>query len=84
MAGLGEKVTVFYLKNQDVPGGRWYLKDNFGEVLNTYSHKKSAVEQARQFSKDRAKSIGDVVKLVIMNKDDSVGKTHKYTPDRNL
>lgn len=84
MAGLGEKITVYYLKNQDIQGGRWYIKDNFGEILNSFSKKKNAISNARRFSKDRAKAIGAVVKLNIMNKDGSHSKTHKYTPDRDV
>lgn len=77
---FGEKITVFYLENQDIRGGRWYIKDNFGDILNDFSKKKNAVSSARQFSKDRAKSIGDNVRLVIMNKDDSHSKTQDYKP----
>lgn len=80
MVGLGEKITVYYIKNQDISGGRWYIKDNFGDILNSFSKKRTAVDNARQFAKDRAKSIGANVRLVIMNKDGSHSKTNDYKP----
>lgn len=84
MAGLGETITVYYLENQDIQGGRWYIKDNFGDILNSFSKKKNALSNARQFAKDRAKSIGAVVKLDVMKKDGSFSQSHKYTPERNV
>lgn len=75
-----ETITVYYLKNQDVSGGRWYVKDYFGEILGDYSKKRSALDSARQFAKDRAKASGAATKLVIKNKDGSVSDSHKYRP----
>lgn len=80
MAGLGEKVTVYYIENRDIRGGRWYFKDNFGDELNSFSKKATAVTAAKRFAKDRAKAIGAVVRLDIEKKDGSLSKSHKYTP----
>lgn len=80
MARVGETTTVYYIENQDISGGRWYVKDQYGENLNSFSKKEQAVLAAKRFTKDRATATGAPAKLVIKKKDGSISKSHKYKP----
>lgn len=80
MARVGETVKVYYIENQDISGGRWYVKDQYGDNLNSFSKKKQAVLAAKRFTKDRAKATGVKSKLVIEKKDGSIARSHTYKP----
>lgn len=75
-----ETITVYYIPNQINNDGRWYIKDYFGEVLNSFSKKKQAKRAAKRFAKDRAKASGSTVKLKIFDTRDDLSEVKKFNP----
>ncbi len=72
-----ESIVVYYIENRDTGGGRWYVKDSYGEVLGDYRTKKPAVKDARKEAKRRASNRGEV-HLRVRNKNDVTIARYKY------